>query len=135
MCNWTTALRVTVAAGILGAALAAPGTAQAAGNPYTPQRVCGSGFAVIDHHAIPGAVVYLTYGGGSNCVTTIKTTAIGRSTPTRATLVVRGGGGGDDLGSYRYYAGPVKAAARGKCVRWGGATAGGSYLSPWEHCG
>lgn len=135
MRNWFTLRRVAALVAATGALLATPVTAQAATNPYTPREVCGSAFHVIDHQNISGAVVYLLYNGSSNCVTTIKSTSLGRPTPTRATLLVRGGGGGDDLGSYRYFAGPVKASAHGKCVRWGGATSGGSYLSPWEHCG
>lgn len=135
MSNWTKALRVLAVAGTTSALLAVAMPARAASNPYTPTRVCGSAYHVIDHHALPGAVVYLLYGGGRNCVTTIKTANLGRPTATRATLIARNGGGGDDLGNYRYYAGPVKAAASHQCVRWGGATSGGGYLSPWEHCG
>ena len=134
MRNWIMIRRMAAVIGTAGALLATSAPAYAATNPYTPREVCGSAFHVIDHHNISGAVVYLLYNGSSNCVTTIKTASVGRPTATRATLLVRGGGGGDDLGNYRYFAGPVKAAARGKCIRWGGATSGGSYLSPWGHC-
>ncbi|MEH0938043.1 hypothetical protein [Micromonospora psammae] len=40
-----------------------------------------------------------------------------------------------DSDSFEYYAGPVRAAAGGTCVKWGGATGDASYGSGFEHCG
>jgi hypothetical protein len=40
-----------------------------------------------------------------------------------------------DSGSFAYYAGPVRAAAAGKCVKWGGKAGSAVYDSTFEHCG
>lgn len=107
-------------------------------NPHTPQKICGSGFSVIDQKALGKAGrVYLLYNGSTkeNCVTTLKTSALGKKTAISSTLQVKGGATKTDKGSFQYYAGPVKAKAGSTCVKWGGATGGQSYTSPFEHCG
>lgn len=110
----------------------------AAGNPYTPTQVCGSGFSVIDQAAL-GTVgrTYLLYnaGTGNNCVVTLKSTNLGTPTAVSAFLEPQGSSRTTDSGSYSYYAGPVKRSAPGTCVRWGGSVGGTSYTSPFEHCG
>ena len=116
-------------------------TAAAVKNPYTPGQVCGSGFSVIDSATLTAsgstvAKVYLLYNSstGSNCATTLKTTAVGSKTTVAAYLEVQGGSRSTDSGSFSYYAGPVRAKAAGVCVKWGGSAAGASYNSPFEHC-
>ena len=106
-------------------------------NPYSPGEVCGSGFSVIDSHALRGGKVYLLYNAGSrkNCVTTLKSGSLGKKSPASATLQVKGGTKAADSGSFAYYAGPVSRAAGAKCVKWGGSVGSSSYTSPYEHCG
>jgi peptidase M23-like protein len=107
------------------------------GNPYSPTEVCGSGYSVIDSHAVTGGTVYLLYNSGNkyNCVTTIKSTSVGKASPVSASLQVQGGTKATDSGSFAYYAGPVSRSAGAKCVQWGGSVGSSSYTSPYEHCG
>ena len=108
----------------------------AANNPETPQAACGSGYKVIDWAALGSAgATYLLYRDGTNCVATIKHTSIGTASATSAFLEVQGAARKTDSGSFSYYAGPVSAAAPGKCVKWGGSVGSASYTSPFEHCG
>ncbi|WP_326823368.1 N-acetylmuramoyl-L-alanine amidase [Streptosporangium sp. NBC_01756] len=107
-------------------------------NPYTPQEVCGSGYNVIDSAALGTAgTVYLLYNNsnGYNCVTTIKSSSLGTATATSAYLEVQGKTRVTDSGNFTYYAGPVRAAAADKCVKWGGKAGSSAYDSPFEHCG
>ncbi|AWS46143.1 M23 family metallopeptidase [Streptosporangium sp. 'caverna'] len=106
-------------------------------NPYTPQEVCGSGYDVIDSAALGSTgTVYLLYNAanGNNCVTTIKRTSLGTATATAAYLEVQGQSRITDSGNFAYYAGPVRATAPGKCVKWGGKAGASVYDSPFEHC-
>ncbi len=107
-------------------------------NPHTPEEVCGSGFKVIDSAALGTAgKVYLLYNtaNGQNCVATMKLTSLGQATATSAYLEVQGSARKTDSGNFAYYAGPVKASAPGKCVKWGGKAGSSAYDSPFEHCG
>ncbi|PYC78565.1 hypothetical protein C7C46_15785 [Streptomyces tateyamensis] len=108
----------------------------AGSNPYTPSQVCGTGFNVVDSHNLGGAQVYLLYSSttGQNCVTTLVTNPTTQAA-LNATLAVQGGASAKDPGNYTYYAGPVKLAAPGVCVQWGGSYQGVSWTSPWSHCG
>lgn len=111
-------------------------------NPYTAAQACGSGYQVIDSATLTGTDgqrkgrVFLTYhsGTGTNCVVTLKDTAVGTKSAASAYLEVQGRARSTDSGSFDYYAGPVKASASGTCVKWGGATGGISYGSGFEHC-
>lgn len=107
-------------------------------NPYTPQEVCGTGYNVVDSAALGSSgTVYLLYnnGNGYNCVVTMKSTSLGTATAVTAYLEVQGSARITDSGNYGYYAGPVRAAAPGKCVKWGGKAGSSVYDSPFEHCG
>ncbi|WP_329430082.1 N-acetylmuramoyl-L-alanine amidase [Streptosporangium sp. NBC_01495] len=107
-------------------------------NPHTPQEVCGSGYDIVDSAALGSAgTVYLLYNtaNGNNCVTTIKRTSLGTATATTAYLEVQGKTRITDTGNFAYYAGPVRAAAPGTCVKWGGKAGSSTYDSPFEHCG
>lgn len=118
-------------------AVALPAAATADSNPYGPEDVCGSGFHQIDRQGINGGVIYLLYNRdtGQNCVATIKTVAVGRPTPTSAVLQVQGESGvHQNSGRFKYFAGPVKARAHHRCVRWGGSTLLAAYVSPYGHC-
>lgn len=107
-------------------------------NPYQPAAVCGSGYKVIDSHAL-GTVgtTYLLYNSGSkaNCVVTLKKTKLGAKSPVAATLQVKGGTTASDSGNFSYYAGPVKKSAAAKCVKWGGKVDSTSWTSAYSHCG
>ncbi|MFD1934597.1 MULTISPECIES: M23 family metallopeptidase [Nonomuraea] len=107
-------------------------------NPHTPQEVCGTGYDVIDSAALGSSgTVYLLYnsGNGYNCVATMKSTSLGTPTATTAYLEVQGSTRITDSGNYSYYAGPVRASAADKCVKWGGKAGSSTYDSPFEHCG
>ncbi len=98
---------------------------------------CGSGYGVIDSEPLGTAgTVYLSYNAsnGQNCVATMKSTSTGTATATSAYLEVQGSPRNTDSGSYSWFAGPVRASAAGKCVRWGGSAGGTAYNSPSEHC-
>ncbi|MCG5213148.1 M23 family metallopeptidase [Streptosporangium sp. KLBMP 9127] len=105
-------------------------------NPHTPEQVCGTGYDVIDSAALGSSgTVYLLYNGTSNCVATMKSTSLGTATAVSAYLEVEGQTRITDSGNFSYYAGPVRASAAGKCVRWGGKAGTSVYDSPLEHCG
>jgi serine/threonine protein kinase len=105
-------------------------------NPYTPQRLCGSGYRVVDRHGVGGATVYLLYNGnaGANCVVTMVPKSTGK-VPLSTSLVIKGGGRASRSGAYPFYAGPVRLPARGKCVMWGGSSKTARWTSGWSHCG
>ncbi|RSN63638.1 exo-alpha-sialidase [Amycolatopsis sp. WAC 04182] len=100
--------------------------------------VCGGGYGVIDSAPLGTAgTVYLSYNAsnGQNCVSTMKSESAGTATATSAYLEVAGASRITDSGSFSWFAGPVRAAAAGKCVKWGGSAGGTAYNSPSEHCG
>jgi hypothetical protein len=107
------------------------------GNPYSPGEVCGSGYSVIDRASVTGGTVHLLYnaGNGNNCVVTLKSANLGAATAVSAFLEPQGGSRTTDSGNYGYYAGPVRKAAPGTCVKWGGSVGSSAYTSPFEHCG
>ncbi|WP_084772914.1 M23 family metallopeptidase [Nonomuraea candida] len=100
-------------------------------NPYTPEEVCGSGYAVIDSAALTGGRVYLLYnsGNGNNCVATIKTSNVGSPSSMSAFLEPQGESRTTNAGSFSYYAGPVTRSAPGQCVKWGGSIGSSTYTS------
>ncbi|MFI6388675.1 M23 family metallopeptidase [Nonomuraea sp. NPDC050547] len=106
-------------------------------NPYTPEKACGSGYAVIDSAALTGGRTYLLYnaGNGNNCVVTMKSTSLGTASAVSAFLEPQGERRAADSGNYGYYAGPVRSNAAKQCVRWGGSVGSSAYTSPFEHCG
>jgi hypothetical protein len=107
-------------------------------NPYTPEKVCGSGYTVIDSAALGSAgKVYLLFNksNGKNCVTTMKSTSLGKDSATSAYLEVKGKSRITDSGNFAYYAGPVVAAGAKQCVKWGGKVGTTVYDSLFEHCG
>lgn len=131
-------------------------SAHAAGNPYSPQGVCGPGYGVVDHHDLKGpkggvlATAYLLWSDrtGKNCSVTLKRREIG--TPSWVeTSIARPATKGKDNGSgykaqdgfFKYYAGPLYVAARHRCVIFGGrvrmnAGQGDSWITPQPvHCG
>jgi sialidase-1 len=102
---------------------------------------CGGGYGVIDAQPLgtggSAGTVYLSYNAanGRNCVSTMKNASAGTATATSAFLEVQGSGRQTDTGAFSYFAGPVEAAAAGRCVRWGGTAGGQAYTSEFEHCG
>ncbi|WP_326819843.1 spore-associated protein A [Streptosporangium sp. NBC_01756] len=131
--------RSTVVALGMAAALAASvvtsSPAMAASSPIT---VCGGGsYHVIDSHALGSyATIYLLYNGSTNCVVTVKKGAYAGNTKYVDAYLTR-----SDLnytkidhGYFKYYAGPVKISAAGKCVKWGGVYDAQGWTSGWGHC-
>ncbi|MFF0575602.1 spore-associated protein A [Streptosporangium saharense] len=148
------AARAAVVVSAASALLTLAQPAQAAANPYTPEGVCGSGYRVVDSRPLEhrtlsntGGRVYLLYNSsnGYNCAVTIKGVAVGKQTGTEVTLLVRTSGDNSTRysngGDFKYYAGPVRARAAGKCVEVFGhtfsTTSSNSYYAiiPWGHCG
>ncbi|MET7463278.1 hypothetical protein [Nonomuraea sp. NPDC005501] len=121
---------------LIAAAIASlPAPAGAATIGYTPEQVCGGGFArvssgtqpVTDHTNTIRGYAYLLYNArtGEHCAVTIKSDFVGTPTMTRATLVVEtntifGPARYTDQGAFKFYAGPVKARANGRCVTFQG---------------
>ncbi|GAA0369176.1 hypothetical protein GCM10009530_19020 [Microbispora corallina] len=107
-------------------------------NPYTAKGVCGTGYAVVDSHSYGGqATTYLLYSSstGRNCVVTLSRYVMPGKVRMGAVLKVQGGASAADSGSYTAYAGPLRLAAAGKCVIWGGGYGSTSWSSAWSHCG
>ncbi|GAA3612135.1 hypothetical protein GCM10022419_116380 [Nonomuraea rosea] len=111
--------------------VASPVSASAAQSAYTPEQICGSGFGTVaggtspvtDVKGVVRGSVHLLYNArtGENCVVTIKSSFVGQPTLTRAVLLRQGTlEGSQDQGVYKYYAGPVKEQARGRCVQYRG---------------
>jgi sialidase-1 len=99
---------------------------------------CGAGYGLIDQQELGTAgTVFLSYNAsnGQNCVSTMKSAGAGTASQTSAYLEVQGSARNTDSGSFSYFAGPVKASAAGKCVKWGGVAGGQTYNSEFEHCG
>ncbi|MEV4069339.1 serine/threonine protein kinase [Nonomuraea fuscirosea] len=113
-------------------------TAAPVKNPYTAAQVCGGGFSVQRSSSFSGGTTYQLWNNSTsqNCVVTIKSGAnVGKETPVSATLEVQGGGSKTDSGSFKWYAGPVKLSAAGKCVRYSGSAGSGSTSAGWANCG
>jgi Serine/threonine protein kinase len=106
-------------------------------NPYSAAGVCGSGYQVIDSHSYGPATTYLLYHAGvkNNCVITLSKYVMPDKVRMSAVLQVSGGGSGADTGSFTVYAGPIRLAAAGKCVIWGGGYGSADWKSGWSHCG
>jgi len=127
-----------LALSVLGMAAGMVTVAAPAEAATTPSGACGSGYYLIDQHAL-GTVadIYLFYNGSSNCAVTWKRNPNGT---TRYDLRVHIERQSDlkeapDGGYYLYYAGPVKLSAAGTCISWGGYAEGISWASGWSHCG
>ncbi|SCL59994.1 Serine protease, subtilisin family [Micromonospora citrea] len=111
-------------------------------NPYTPVEACGSGYRVLASRPLATSAgslrgrVYLLHNSSNanHCVVTMKATSLGTATEVAAYLEVQGSARRTDSGAFSYYAGPVRAAAGGKCIKWGGSTSGIAYDSPFERC-
>lgn len=106
-------------------------------NTATPVGVCGAGYKVINSHKLgEGATTYLLYhaGAGKNCVVTISRMVIPGKVNMNAILQVKGGSSGSNPGKFTSYAGPVRLAAKKKCVIWGGTWHKTSWKSGWSHC-
>ncbi|MEU5943845.1 hypothetical protein ABZ807_32910 [Micromonospora sp. NPDC047548] len=127
----------TLALGIVATLAASVSWSSPAMAASSPIAACGGGsYHVIDSHAYgSSATTYLLYNGSTNCVVTWKTGAAGNAAWVRAVVQVYGSPGVVDADYYRYYAGPVKVNAPGKCIMWGGSYGSQWYESPFEHCG
>ncbi|GAB3900865.1 hypothetical protein GCM10027612_63270 [Microbispora bryophytorum subsp. camponoti] len=99
--------------------------------------MCGGGYAVVDSHSYGQATTYLLYNAsnGYNCVITMSKYVVPGKIKMSAVLKVQGGSSSTDSGSYTTYAGPLRLAAKGKCVIWGGGYGTAAWSSAWSHCG
>ena len=111
-------------------ALVCAPSAQAAPNPYTPERVCGAGYAPVDRAELrsggaAAATVYLLYNAanGFNCVVTVKRQAVGQKSAVGAYLEVQGEKRATDAGQYAYYAGRCGPRRPGAACAGAGHTA------------
>ncbi|MFG1699428.1 serine/threonine protein kinase [Nonomuraea sp. NPDC049309] len=106
-------------------------------NTASPGALCGGGFQIIDSHALANhATIYLLYNAssGTNCVVTISRLVHPSTVNMSAILQVKGGASANDPGKFTSHAGPVKLAAKKKCVIWGGAWNSYVWKSEWSHC-
>lgn len=97
--------------------------------------VCGSGYAVIDSHALTGGTVYLAYNRstGYNCVVTIRNTS-GTRISMNAKVSRAGQPWISDPGQFTTYAGPVKVHAPHACIDWGGEIGTSKFYEYNSHC-
>lgn len=128
-----------IAAVVLVALGASAAASQAASQPFSAERVCGAGYKRVDRVSLGSAgTTYLLYnaGNGHNCVVTLKATSLGTPTKVGAYLQVAGQSKAIiDSGLFKYYAGPVRAPAAGRCVKWGGWHGAARRDVPSGHCG
>jgi predicted Ser/Thr protein kinase len=120
-----------------GKPTASPKPSPPKANPYTAAGVCGSGYKVIDSHALGSSTIYLLYSdaAGKNCVVTMAKYVVPQKIKMSAVLQIKGGASGNDTGSYTAYAGPLRLAAKKVCVIWGGGYGTAAWKSGWSHCG
>ncbi len=140
----TRTVRLALAASaVVAGSIAVAGPANAVA---TPAEACGSNYHEIDHHALKYSVIHLLYNGSTDCVVTSKTAYVGQETFVDVALMFNESQEGwvGDGGNYKYYAGPVRLKAAGRCIIWAGADGGPdkdhelygeSYASPPSHCG
>ncbi|MFI7439788.1 protein kinase domain-containing protein [Nonomuraea indica] len=106
-------------------------------NPYTATGVCGAGYKVINSRPLgDGATIYLLYnaGAGRNCVVTLSKMVHPGKVQMNALLQVKDGPSASNPGRFTAYAGPVRLAAKNKCVIWGGTWGTRTWKSGWSHC-
>lgn len=106
-------------------------------NTYSAVRVCGTGYKVINSHALGSkATIYLLYNAtaGKNCVVTMSKLVYPNKVKMNAILQVKGGSSAANPGSFTAYAGPVRLASAKKCVIWGGTWNTLTWKSGWSHC-
>ncbi|MCO6009019.1 hypothetical protein NE236_29000 [Actinoallomurus purpureus] len=127
--------------------------ANAAAN-FTVPGVCGSSFREVYSQTENGynttsdgwgIVAYIKFGysssTGQNCAFIQKSTtnySYGKASDLSITLRVQGNDGyyAHDANSYKYFAGPVKVTAPGKCVSADGwEDWAGSWSTGWHACG
>ena len=120
---------------IVAGSLAVAGPANAVA---TPAEACGNNYHEIDHHDLPGARIHLLYNGTTNCVVTTKNNPGTKTMMLAAIASDNHPAFINDKGMYASYAGPVRLAAAGVCIAWGGATdpEWHNWYSPDRvHCG
>lgn len=104
-----------------------------------PEQICGgAGWRVLDSADIKtpkrnmedslgrhvAGTTFLLWNGstGENCVVTVKRgDRFSRAVEMSASLEIQNGKPVEDRGDFTRYAGPVKAYAAGKCIKWGGS--------------
>ncbi|WP_051164673.1 hypothetical protein [Nocardia testacea] len=90
---------------------------------------------MIDSHKLEGGTVYLTYNGTKNCVVTVrdrpgKPVRMGaglRTSKDHSNVII-------DDADYTELAGPVKVAAKGECIDWGGLIGDDLWQTFKVHC-
>lgn len=136
-------LRKPVMVAAAAVAIAAGATTLSAGEanaaPVSPMAyngVCGSGYGVIDSHALTGGTIYLTYNGSTekNCVVTVRSSP-GSAEYMLAEVSLAGAPWNADSGNYTTYAGPVYVYAPHSCIDWGGGISSNYWSDLDTHCG
>ncbi|WP_040793746.1 hypothetical protein [Nocardia paucivorans] len=128
--------KIAVCASAIGIAAGIAGLHPATASAATYGGQCGKGYVVIDSRDLEGGAVYLTYNGENNCVVTVrdrpgKPVRMGaglRISKDRDSVIV-------DDDEYTEFAGPVKIAAKGKCIDWGGLIGNDKWEAFKVHCG
>jgi len=67
------------------------------------------------------------------CVVTLKSIELGEETPASAYLEPENGNGAIQDGGHKFLRWPVRAAAAGTCVGWGGSVDDVSFDGPLDH--
>jgi len=151
-----------IAASVLAVMLPAE-AAVAKKNPYTAKGLCGPSFSVIDRkqlydvspldgrrYHLSTAVLMYSSQTGENCAVHLKRRRIDKPDSVDITLITRppsdANSDGDGGLNLKFFAGPVKVPARGKCVQWWGSTTQkqfkfntsvdlySGFRSRWVHC-
>lgn len=129
--NRASVLAITAATTLAGSLL----TSAPAHAASSPVGACGSSYHVIDKQHLGGATIYLLYNGSTNCVVTWRDHPSKKKVFLEALIHRERQPWTKDAGNYTTYAGPVKLAAKGHCVQWGGNYGKLQYTSKFEHCG
>ncbi|WP_371785734.1 spore-associated protein A [Streptosporangium subroseum] len=131
--------RTGLLAGAMAMSVGMVGAMTSPASAATPASICGSGYSVLDSHAVGAyATVYVLYkSGGDNCVVTMLKKPDGKKHQLGAYLRYQGGPIVKDVNNYTTYAGPVRVHAPSKCIEWSGLSGidDGTYVSPWQFCG
>lgn len=104
-------------------------------NTDTPSDICGSGYYWLNTHSLGGATIYLLWNNSTqkNCVVTLQHNVDAANSMDAWLYVQSSGVHVADPGSYKSYAGPVRAYAP-SCINWGGKFGSNQWSSGWSHC-
>ena len=136
-------------AGVAALGVAAPGAsaaprtatassvAKAASAPAPYNGACGTGYRVVNSAPVGSVgMAYLTWNGttGMNCVVEIRNVS---GAPIHMSLGIASDDirNNNDVGDFRFYAGPLYEGARHRCINWWGDINGVSFSRSQTNCG